>query len=127
MTAVDSTSCPTDTAIFEPFQWHRDEVERAKLPGRAIMSFATKAQDISTGAKTILEILEADELAEDADRRRLLNEAHRGHLLRMVITSLGMLGETSDEIMEWAFEHHTPEGRKEAAAMRKEMGAFIPV
>lgn len=113
MSANDFT--PSETAIFEAFQWHREETENTMLPGGAVMRFASAAQDLSLGAQTILEILERDSLAEEHGDRKILNNCDAGRLQRMVISSLRMLGDECEEIMEWAYEHHTPEGKAEKA------------
>jgi hypothetical protein len=113
MTTTDSKSIPLDAPIFEAFQWHQEETENASLPGGAVMRFATAARDISQGARTILEIIEIDGLAEEAGERKLFGDYVHGTLLRMAITSLSMLGDESDSIMKWAHERHTPEGRGE--------------
>ena len=117
MTALDSTTNPPKATHFQPFQWHREETQNAALPGTAVMHFASEVHDISNGAHTILQILESDGLAESFEERKLLGESHRGYLLRMAIASLGMLGDRSQRLMDWAYEHHTPEGQKEKDAL----------
>ena len=112
---VSPTDAP-DSPHFEPFKWHRDETEHANLPGGAVMSFATKARDISLGVQTILEIIERDSLAEDFGDKKLFSENHQSGLLRMAIASLSMLGIRSGEIIDWAYEHHTDAGRSEGKA-----------
>lgn len=112
MTTDDSTANLSASAIFEPFQWHMEETENANLPGGAVMRLATAAHDVSRGAQTILEIIERDGLTGEGERR-LFNDNVHGALLRMAITSLSMLGDKSDSIIEWAYKHHTPEGRRE--------------
>lgn len=99
-----------DSAIFKRFQWHREAIDRAHLPGAAVMNFATKAHDISCGAKTILEILERDTLAESQGERQLLNASVQSDLLRMVIASLGMLNDSSESLFDWVHKHHMPIG-----------------
>ena len=37
--------------LFEPFKWHREEVDEAKLPGRAEMRFAGTVIDVTSGIK----------------------------------------------------------------------------
>lgn len=111
MSANDFT--PSNNVIFEPFQWHREETENAMLPGGAVMRFTGAVKDLSLGAMTILEILERDELAEEGGDPKILNKCDASRLMRIAIASLRLLGEDADEITEWAYEHHTPEGKQE--------------
>lgn len=107
---------PSNSAIFEPFRWHREETVNARLPGGAVMLFAGAVQDVSLGAQTILEILERDELAETSGDQKMLNKCDAGRLQRMAISSLRLLGEDAEEIMKWAYERHTPAGKRERQA-----------
>lgn len=112
MSANDFTPA-SNNVIFEPFQWHRKETENAMLPGGAVMRFAGVVKDLSLGAMTILEILEHDELAETGGDQKMLNKCDASRLMRMAISSLQLLGEDADEVAEWAYEHHTTEGKQE--------------
>lgn len=111
--SILTPTTPDTSALFEPFQWHRKETENASLPGEAVMRFASEAQDISNGARTILEILERDNLMDHEEGRKLFNDNVRGSLLRMAITSLSQLSDSSDHLIDWAYKYHTAEGRAE--------------
>lgn len=41
------------------------------------------------------------------------NDNVRGHLLRMAISSLSELSDSSQHVIDWAYKHHTAEGRAE--------------
>jgi len=102
------------TPLFEPFKWHREEVDEAKLPGRAEMHFAGTVIDVTSGVQTILEMRHFDELRKTSEtKRRLLSDARYENLARLCIASLGMLNDCATNHTDWAYKHHTPEGRTE--------------
>jgi len=97
--------------LFEHFKWHRDEVEKVKLPGRAEMNFAGDVIDVTNGVNAILKLRAFDALQdEDESERRLLNDAQHLELERLCIASLGMLNDLATRHIDWAYERHTPEG-----------------
>lgn len=114
-----TTTDENNTAHFERFQWHRPEVENALLPGRDAMHFSSNLRDISGGVRTILEIIEHDDLRNANGERQLLDANSRGGLLRIAIFSMYRAEESIDEFMEWAFDYHTPEGRAQRAKLSR--------
>ncbi len=100
--------------LFEPFKWHREEVEKVNLPGFRVMHFAGKVIDVTNGVKTILEMKNFDDLQYPPDGdQRLLSNAHQGNLDRLCIASMEMLYESAEDLSNWAYEYQTPEGRAE--------------
>lgn len=123
MSTKESTATTHNQHIFQSVRLSRDEVEGARLPGGAVRSFADDVRDITSGARTILQLIEWDDLQEDdhetdpdAHPAPVLGAYHRNALLRLVATNMDMLSQRADNINKWAFEQHTPEGKTEVLA-----------
>lgn len=80
--------------IFQEFTWYTGESECAKE------ELIQDAHDIANGIAVIAGLLEASEVAVDSGIAPILAPTHRGHLMRMVITSANMLAaECGDQIL----------------------------
>jgi hypothetical protein len=112
---------------FQPVKFSRPEVAQANLPGGVVQDFADEVETLSTGAATILRLIEWDEQREEnneadpeAQPSPVLNDFHRNALLRLVAANMDSLAKQADHLKGWAYRHHTPEGKTEelADAMR---------
>lgn len=87
--------------VFSEFQWVRPE----GLPGgffsnAEVLHFVGLVRDVANGAQTILQVLEGEEHARLSDEPTLLGGVHGGHLQRLCIVSLGMLGDVATRMQE---------------------------
>ena len=107
----------TSKPIFSAFEWGHREVsaEGVTVPGRVYADLLNMTRDISEGVATILEILEHDMLAEDADEPRLFAGNAESALMRLAIRSAHMLRDETERSTDWVYRYQTPEGRKGAA------------
>lgn len=103
--------------LFKSFQWHRQEVNNAKISGQAFAILAGRVRDITSGCATILEMIEFDELQDDCGGRRIMSACESGNLTRLAIQSLQLLSERAEEAITWAYDYKTPEG--EAARSKR--------
>lgn len=112
---------------FEPVAYGHPEVKHASLPGGAVDRFADQVEAVSIGSASILRLIEWDELRGDdhasdpeTDPAPVLNNFHRGALLRMVAVNMDLIADQASEIRRWAYRQHTAEGKTEelAEAMR---------
>lgn len=105
--------------IFQRFTNYSDEAKLANLPGGVVMEFADMAKSIAEGAALIIEMRHFEAMSEDfrsngdENSPRMLKSYDHDRLQRMAIVSLSVLVEKAEEIMNWAFEHRTPEGKRE--------------
>lgn len=120
--APEATLKPTEYA-FQPVRYSSPEVDHANLPGGAVQRFADTAETVATGAASILRLIEWDEQrAEDhesdtdAHPAPVLNDFHRGALLRLVAVNMDMLADQADHLKRWAYTQHTAEGKTEELA-----------
>jgi hypothetical protein len=104
---------PQQEPMFRPFEQFHVAVDNAKLPGGPIRAFASTVLDLALGACTIAEMLEQDSMRDafDDPEPPLLNDFHRGTLQRMLIAQSRVLATEAQNVMDWAYEDHTPEGR----------------
>jgi hypothetical protein len=109
---------------FEPIVFSQKETDHVLLPGMAVMQLVDLTQDVALGAKTLVELIEWSELIEErlddsdtpeTDPQPVLSPGVRANLQRMVTASLTMLIAECESARKWAYEYHTPEGRREAA------------
>lgn len=105
--------------IFQPITGYRDETVHADLPGGHVMQFADMAKSIAEGAALIIEIGQFEAMTEycraegDEGVPRMLYSHHHEKLQKMAVASLSALSNEAERIMTWAFDHHTPEGKRE--------------
>lgn len=118
MATSESTATNNDAEFaFEPIEYGHKEVERASLPGGAVQRFANLVHDISAGSETILQLIEWDEMRADAHMEDakapppVLSVTSRSTLMRLVVANMGALTQEAESLREWAYKHHTPEGR----------------
>lgn len=117
----------TTEYAFKPVHLGHREVDGANLPGCAVQKFAEQVESISMGTASILRLIEWDDLRKmdhesDPDNQPtpLLNDYHRGAMLRMMAAHMDMIAEQSNDLKRWAYEQHTDAGKAEklADAMR---------
>lgn len=120
--APEATPKPAEFA-FQPVRYSRPEVEHANLPGFPVRRFADSVDTVATGAASILRLIDWDtqraedhESDPDAHPVPVLNDFHRGALLRLVAANMDMLAEQADHLMRWAYTQHTAEGKTEELA-----------
>lgn len=108
---------------FKPFEYGHEAVEHAMLPGGAVQHFANEVEAVSMGAASILRLIDWDEQCGDAHQDNpekepapVLNDFHRGVLLRLVAVNMDLLTMRANDLKNWAFEHHTAEGKGETLA-----------
>lgn len=80
--------------LFEPFSWLRE-------PANRCIDCTEATQDISAGVALILELVESSVLAKDCGERPILSVTNSGMLMRLAITSLGLLHDHAEEIITW--------------------------
>lgn len=112
---------------FEPVRFSRPEVDHASLPGGAVQTYADTVETVATGSASILRLIEWDEQRKEVHESDpetnpapVLNDFHRGALLRLVAANMDMLADQADHLKRWAYRQHTAEGKTEelADAMR---------
>lgn len=103
--------------VLDPFKWHPKELEHASIPGSYLTDLSGAVRDIAGGVETIIELLERDDAAPECEDEPclILNRCDAGNLARLAIRSLSLLNEEAQKSIDHAWEHHTPEGREEAA------------
>lgn len=109
----------TSKPIFSAFEWGHDEVnaQGVTVPGDVYADLLNKTRDITHGVATILEILERDRLSTEFDNDRPILSMHaESALMRLAIRSAHMLRDETERSTQWAYDHCTPEGRKERGA-----------
>ena len=93
---------------FEPFQWHTESAAASTILGSVAMPFAGLVLDVARGARSILAMIEQAACEEDTEdvngnpQPRLLSVTEAGVLSRMCISSLTMLGEEADRLIQRA-------------------------
>lgn len=116
-TVNDSEMTPEDkTPVMEDFRWGMDAIYDRKhtVPMAAFAMFADTVRDITSGAATTLEIACRDETAANcADMEVLLSKVDISNLERLSLAALKLLNEKAAELQDWAYDHHTPEGKAE--------------
>lgn len=120
-------AAPETKHEFEPVNYGMEEVQHAQLPGGAVQDFANTVEAVSMGSASILRLIEWDVLRGDAHEADpdsqpapVLNEFHRGVLLRMVAANMDLITDEANRLKDWAYQRHTIKGRAEqlAAAMQ---------
>ncbi len=100
----------------EPHQWHRKAVENALIPGRNVADFAGRVMDIAGGIASLSSLLVENQRLLDGDnpdKKPLFSEFHSDVLQRLVTTCAFDLRGDAEELLDWAYKYHTPEGKKE--------------
>lgn len=93
--------------LFQEFKWHKRDLEKVTIPGRAYANLAGKVRDITSGCATIMELIEFDYLQSTLDGAQpLMSDSERGNLTRIAIRSLQMLNEEAESGLDWAYKHH---------------------
>ena len=85
---------------FKPFNWI--QTDSLSVRERLFAEFLSGARDVVHGAHTLSQLLNWDDCRRDvaytsADPQPVLTPYHRHALERLMIASLGMLGEQIDE------------------------------
>lgn len=110
--------------VYQEFIWNHHAVGASvDLPAEAMMRFANHVKDVASGARLVMGIRHYEAL-NDANNQEAESVADLEHPLfsvnqmeqleRLAMASLDLLQKESMNLMEWAYKHHTPEGRKEA-------------
>lgn len=80
---------------FEPFEWVKS--------GNETMHFIGLARDVSEGVKTVIQVLERDQLEQGfGDASPIFGPFHAGFLTRFVIASLDLLANEAERLQEKA-------------------------
>lgn len=123
-TAHQPEAAPQHKAhAFDPVRYSRPEVDHANLPGGAVQRYADTVEAVATGAASILRLIEWDEQRaehhdSDPDTHPVpvLNDFHRGAMLRLVAVNMDMLADQAEHLKRWAYTQHTAEGKTEELA-----------
>lgn len=94
------------------YTWHRKEIDAVDLPGKVVMQFANSVMDIAHGLGSLNSLLAENDLNTD-EGKTLICVADANSLQRLAVTCADNLTEKTYSFLEWAYEIHTPEGRKE--------------
>jgi hypothetical protein len=116
MADTDFTEYEAPKFAHEPHIWHRSVVDKAQLPGRAVATFANHVVNIAGGLQCVSSLLaENQDLTdgEDPERPPVLTPNDCNMLQRLITASLADIQEKAHDILTWAYEQHTPEGKKE--------------
>lgn len=87
---VEQTGAPAPDLIptFQAFSWTNSRSRAA--------NFASRTRSVVCGVQLVLEIIEADSIADDVGNRPFFNGAHHGVMLRLAIGALDLLGDASE-------------------------------
>lgn len=82
---------------FEPFEW----VKFGKKSGNQTLHFIGLARDVSEGVKTVIQVLERDQLEHGfGDASPIFSPFHAGFLTRFVIAALDLLANEAERLQE---------------------------
>jgi len=126
---IGSISKPVEVDYETPILSHpfdyRPGIDQAKISGLVFAGFCKEVEDVSRGVKTILKIMQDDQIRKDLvegcddvsplEGRRIFAPCELESLQKLAIRSMDGLAEESDRLLTWAYEHHTEDGRKETA------------
>lgn len=99
---------PRRDVLFEPFEWYSEDAANTPVSGLVAMRFAGLVRDVAGGTKTILKIIERDAVddgLEDGaghELPRLLDIADTAALTRLCSSSLALLAEAADRLIQRA-------------------------
>lgn len=113
----------SDEPLYGAFRFYQSELDQAEIGGKAACDFAARAGNVAMGVRTILEILHDEDLRrmnrgdgeDDPKFRPLFSPYDQEALQRLATESMRALTESSDHFLKWAYECHTPDGRKARA------------
>lgn len=101
--------------IVQAHKWHNEalDVPGRMLPAGAVARLLDTSYDVAHGIKVIGDILAAELLhdGEPENYAGILSVPDKEALLRLATVSATMLASECERFAEWAYEHHTPEGR----------------
>lgn len=91
-------------SLFKPFSWHQnpDYTFDERL--------AENAVDIANGIELALQMIESDELAPNIGNLPMLDPANHSVLMRFVIASARLLGESAERNIEFRNENRRNKG-----------------
>ena len=92
--------------------WHRSAVDAVDLPGHVVVRFANSVMDIANGLASLNSLLAENDPGTD-EGKTLMSAADANSLQRLAVTCADNLSEKTHSFLEWAYEIHTPQGRKE--------------
>jgi hypothetical protein len=122
MADTDSTEQETQKYAYEPHTWHRTVVDKAQLPGGAVARFANHVVNISGGLELVSGLLAENQVLidhGDTERPPILSPDACNMLQRLITANLNDLQMKAQDLMTWAYEQHTQQGRDERRAHHK--------
>jgi hypothetical protein len=108
--------------VHKPHVWHHKAIEDALIPGEAFARFANQVKNIAGGIASLSSLLVENQLLldnDDPDERPLFGENDSDVLQRLVTECAHYLDERAHEMMTWAYEQHTQQGKDERRAHHK--------
>lgn len=102
----DATLGDAAAPIHEQFEWHTPDALNAPQFGYRVLPFAGRVRDLAKGVCKILAILEQDDISSDCgDKygnpiRKILSKQDIMDMRRMCISSMHMLMEQADQLIE---------------------------
>ena len=126
-----ATQAGDASPVFQSFNLHPAEVDRATLPGGPVRDFAEYVSGVSAGVRVIVQLALDDQQrselrefsseipSETDDRcRRVLMPAQVWSLQRLALFALDGVEQEASRLMQWAYKTYTVEG-KEASNKRE--------
>lgn len=102
------------TPVFEPFTWYSDSIKHFPHISRL-----NRIKSLSSGLFSVLSMIEASGLREEAGEDPLFNQFHEGNLYRIAIEVAYIISEECDAGFEWAAERRPDHGSPDQVAREK--------
>ncbi|MCY0913225.1 hypothetical protein [Massilia antarctica] len=80
-----------DMPLHDEFSWLHADIKQD-----VHAEFCALVKDVASGCKTILELLHADSVERDANKRPILSPQKSEYLMLMAVRTVEMLGNSSD-------------------------------
>lgn len=106
--------------LLQPFNRFREAIDSISIEGRVLRRFAEEVADVVNGVRSIMVLalddehraeLRADNDEPSEEDRPLVSASDLWSMRRLGVRALEMLDREAYVLMDWAFDHHTPEGR----------------
>ncbi|MCF8203660.1 MAG: hypothetical protein K9J82_01190 [Methylotenera sp.] len=107
---ASETHTPLDRrVIFTPFTWHHraQTLSPVSVDGGRVAEFAGGVRDVSAGVRTVMQIIERDDIEADNDDGQgnptpaLLGVQHKADLLRLCTWALDRLEADSNRMVDY--------------------------
>lgn len=111
-------------ARFQEFRWNYVPTG-SNVSAEKALGLAGRTLDIALGLKTVLQMVEQDEMIGekgDGDGPRLMNKPHVDNLKRLAIATLEMLADEADRAIG-SFQQETQSSRAPSPLVRPVIGA----